>query len=443
MAVTMPLNPSGTASVGVMFRKIDQGPVKKGETSHKFSVSRSLALRLFDNESTSDTLLHLRLPEMLYRVEAVVFAAAFGLSLFFSLSMPTSHSVHISYGLSLVAIISGIVSFVAYQTSDQLRTFKITETQQKAVEFTKSPMYTEGTMSNEEKQYREDYIRSGAFMNWDIDITAEATKFSDFYKQATRGSGGAFKKARLEVNIDFMRYAATMTAGPLVVFFLYNMVRDQHGPWLQSRGLDAMFVIVGTLCITFVKLISMDFQVPLDMWAAALNLLFLLGAGGLFFVVWMELLIAATDEVLENHIFFYLLVSGPAYAGAYLYVVIGRLLGGGSVREKCGFAPDSYANVALRNARGENLTSDKIEQAISDEDLKNRVRRDLSLDTTKHLLFVGIDIVTLGFLTYGFIFYAFGIPFTPMPFTLSDSAYPASPSPPPPHPFGPPSPPSS
>lgn len=414
MDSTMPLNPSGQASVGVMFQRRQTNTSAKGPRSLAQRVTHSLALRLFDNESTSDTLLHLRLPEMLYRVEAVVFGAAFGLSLFFALSMPTSHSVHISYGLSLVGTISGIVSFVAYQSSQQLRKFKITETEDAAKRFLE---LSTGGMSEDDINERVLSIRSGSHLEYDIDIMTESVKFG---KQAPRGSGSAFKKARLEVNIDLMRYAATMTAGPLVVFFLYNMVRDQHGPWLQSRGYAAMFVIIGSLLITLVKLISFDFQVPLDMEYGIVNLVLLLGAGGMFFVVWMDLFIAATDEVLENQIFFYLLVAGPAYTATYLYVVLMRLFEGGNMREKCGFCVYKDIEHTTNNAT-------------------DRVRRDLLLDTTKHLLFVGIDIVTLGFLTYGFIFYAFGIPFTPLPFTLDDAAYHASPSPPPPHPFAPPS----
>lgn len=411
------LHPNGkTAAVGGGLNK--PGGMLSDAEKQKFTGQGLKALNYIEAafqfmgiaENLADTLLHVRFPEMLYNVEAMIFGVGFVMCTFFILAKPASAEDAQTYSVTLVAMASGVAAFAAYTTKKKFADFRDVYKDQ----LNANQMIVDGILDTG------DGAGDSKFLNPSTNDTATKKKLDSMNATVSM----AYRKAKLEISVDLIRYAASMVAGPLVLFDLYNMLPRKEGSIPLGAGFATLILIVMVLLATLSKLYLYDFQdraskyQPRDFVA---NGVLLVAAAGGGVVILIDLLVGSDGEELQSNIWFFLLTSFCGNVFIYGMVLVIRWT------EK-----ESKTDEALR---------DKMTDWPAIGKYPSGTVRSLYPDTTKHLLLVAFDVLTLGLLVFGTVFSSFGQQFGPTRYYLSDDQYVVSPASPPPSPYPPPHPP--
>lgn len=296
---------------------------------------------------------------MLYRVESIVFGAAFVWCALYLLSSTAPPSNNVSYGITIL----GLASFVAAMTANRTEKayyWYAQKVKEKGINFS--------NVSNKKEAAQPEIGKDSAVRS----------------------------KADFELNVDLIRYAGAMIVAPLAVFALYNMLPLGEGDFLQGRGLAVMLIVLGMLAVTVSKLLVFDFQYKIEPLVQVINAIVLLGGAACLLIVLVDILTSAKHSPIESNIWFFCLTGIIGYGFVYILVLAWRLT--------------------------------EINSPV----------RDVRLDTLKHILFVVIDVLIMGFLVYGSIMDAYQRPFTDTRFFLTTPEIVLSPPPPLPPPSPPP-----
>lgn len=308
------------------------------------------------------TVAHLRLPQMLYRIESYVFGAAFVWCALYLLATTSSPTSNVTYGITILGLACFAASSVTMKIGKLFSEMQ-TAISEKGLDFK--------TVSNKGE--------------------AALTK-----EQITKTSVVRLK-AGLELNIDLLRYTGAIIVGPLVLFSIYNMLPMGEGDFLDGRGMPVFLFVLGTLLFVMSKLLVFDFQYSINMTEGIGNLILVAGGVTCILIPVIDILLSAKHSPINSNIWFVMLSATIGYGIVYMVV---------------------------QGVRYMENSADK---------------REVIVDTAKHVACVMLDILILGFLVYGSLMDAYGRPFIDTRFFLNAPEIVLSPPPPsPPPPFPPP-----
>ena len=235
------------------------------------------------------TVAHVRLPEMLYRIESYVFGAAFVWCLLFLLTTNASPSNNVVYGITILGLTALTASTTARATKRAFCKFKEKIAEQ------------------------------------NIDFLQVSNKSAAAGVEPGKSSAVRVK-AEHELHVDLIRYTGSMIIGPLVFFSLFNMLPMGEGDFLKGRGIAVVLYVIGVLAFTVSKLLVYDFQYKIDLTTHIANGVIVAAGLTSILIVIVDILTSASNSPIESNIWFFVLVATIGYGLIYVYVQFMRMM---------------------------------------------------------------------------------------------------------------------